>query len=89
MKRTLLWLCLLLFAATPAAARSESGVIIFGAWWDSNRDGVVVSDTDVHSLFQLESDPGAPPRITPITQQDAFASPIYHPRTCPRQRVYA
>ncbi len=76
----LLWLGIMLAAGGPAIAqaRSPGGAIIFGAWWDSNRDGVVMTDTDLHSLFQLESDPGTPTRITPITQQEA-STPLVRP----------
>ncbi len=62
----------------PIQARAASGAIIFGAWWDSNHDGAVITDTDIHSLFQAESDPGAPTVITPITQQEA-ETPLVRP----------
>jgi Tol biopolymer transport system component len=76
MKRRLLvlsTLCLIL--SLPAAARAQAvtipGTIIFGAWWDSNHDGVVLADTDLHSLFRLNTGPDGAIHTTPITQQDA------------------
>lgn len=52
-------------------SQASGGTIIFSAWWDSNHDGTVTTDTDTHSLFRLQSNPGAPVSITPITQQPA------------------
>jgi Tol biopolymer transport system component len=68
-------LCLWLPAASHA--RSPDGVIIFGAWWDSNHDGVVLADTDIHSLFQLENDPDGV-HITPVTKQEG-TTPLVRP----------
>ncbi len=64
----------------PITAQSApiEGKIIFGAWWDSNHDGAVVTDTDIRSLFQLSSDPSGAVRITPITQREA-ALPLVRP----------
>ncbi len=53
-------------------------MIIFGAWWDSNHDGVVLADTDVHSLFQLETDLSGAAQVTPITRQDGSV-PLVRP----------
>ncbi len=73
-------LALIALMALPgsAQARSPDGVIIFGAWWDSNRDGVALADTDIHSLFQLETDLGGAVQITPITQQEG-SIPLVRP----------
>ena len=70
---TLSVLCLILSlpAAFHAQAVPITGSIIFGAWWDSNHDGVVLADTDVHSLFKLDNGPDGAIRTTSITQQDA------------------
>ncbi len=80
MSRKSLLLAIIIFLSLPriAVARSPDGAIIFGAWWDSNHDGVVLADTDIHSLFQLESDPGGVVHITPITQQEA-SIPLIRP----------
>jgi Tol biopolymer transport system component len=64
----------------PGAARAQSpdGTLIFGAWWDSNHDGAVLADTDLHSLFELRTDPGGAVQITPITRQEGF-TPLVRP----------
>jgi Tol biopolymer transport system component len=69
-----------LFGCLPRTVQPQgfSGAIIFGAWSDTNRDGVVLADTDTRSLYRLEIDVNNVTRITPITQQDA-ARPLVSP----------
>jgi Tol biopolymer transport system component len=74
----ILIISLLICLPNTAQSQAFSGAIIFGAWSDTNRDGVVLTDTDTRSLFRLEIDANNVTRITPIAQQDA-ARPLISP----------
>lgn len=73
-------LTVLLLGWMPNIAKSQlvSGAIIFSAWSDTNRDGVVVTDTDTRSLFSLEMSGSNVLRIAPISTQEA-ARPLISP----------
>lgn len=72
-----------LHAYAKPLPQSSGGTILFSAWWDSNKDGTITTDTDLHSLFRLQSNPGAPVSITPITQQQADTPLIRKDGTVP------
>ncbi|MCC7446946.1 MAG: PD40 domain-containing protein, partial [Anaerolineae bacterium] len=75
----LVWIGTLVgYQPTAAQTTPLEGRIIFGAWWDSNRDGAVTPDTDIRSLFQLTAAPDGSVRPTPITQREA-AVPLVRP----------